>query len=96
MVKLRVQEQHRMASGGSDVTLFTFQASFGSDQDNFPIVKNKRDEKNSRFLIEDHEPQQVSEVRGPERLPPDEDLVVGCADLCIFKNLVFTCKRGSI
>ena len=42
----------------------------------------------SRLFVEDHEPQQVPEVRGPEGLPLDDDLVVHGADLGKLQQLV--------
>lgn len=38
-----------------------------------------------RLFVEEHEPQEVSEVRGPVRLPFQHDLVMRCPDVRKFK-----------
>lgn len=43
---------------------------------------------NLRLLVEHHEAQQVSEVRGPERLPLDHDLIAHGSDLGELQHVI--------
>lgn len=44
-----------------------------------------------RLFVENHEAQQIPEVRGPEGLPLQQDHIEGCLDRCELQQLGLTC-----